>query len=79
MQILFVFLMIRGGVIEIQCLLPEHDKQHFLNLLAEKKITRGCELITIASKGKQRAYGKRVITHILKILPAKQFDLEDFI
>ena len=79
MQILFAFLTIRGGAVEIQCLLPEHDKQHFLNLVAEKKICRGCELVTIASKGKQKIYGKRVITHILKILPAKQFDLENFI
>jgi hypothetical protein len=68
-----------GGAIEIQCLLPPDDKQHFMNLLAEKKIERGCELVTIASKGKQKTYGKRVVTHILKILPAKQFDLENFI
>ncbi len=69
----------KGGAIELQCLLPQHDKQHFMELLAEKKVTRGCELVTIASKGKQRACGRRVITHILKILPATQFDLENFI
>jgi len=69
----------KGGSVEIQLLLPEHDKQQFLKLLADKKICRGCDLVTIASKGKQRSYGRRVITHILKILPARQFDLENFI
>ncbi len=43
------------------------------------KIKRGTRLICIASRGKVKAYGKKVITHILTVLPPIQLDLVEYL
>ena len=43
------------------------------------KIKKGTRLICIASKGKIKFYGKKVITHIMAVLPPLQTDLIDYL
>ena len=61
------------------CILMDENAENLSKMIQEKTLKRGCEISVLITKGKNRQYQKRIVSHLLEFKEPIQSDIEHFV